>query len=265
MNTLEELFAKLWERYCRLNPQARQIHDLLHQQGENIVNDHIALRTFDHPAVNIEVLAEHFKKFGYQEKGQYQFTQKKLRAKHFELVGYPRIFISELIVGEFSPFLQDTVKNLIANLSVVNIRKDSFLYSGRKWPMISYRTYSQLLQESEYAAWLATFGYLANHFTISVNDLTSFKDLTDLNTFLKNAGFTLNTAGGEVKGGAAVYLAQSSTLAAKVKVSFADRKQLIPGCYYEFAQRFRQPDGQWFNGFIAASADKIFESTDAKA
>ena len=33
----------------------------------------------------------------------------------------------------------------------------------------------------------------------------------------------------------------------------------IPGCYYEFALRHNN-----FDGFIAGSADKIFESTDNK-
>jgi hypothetical protein len=36
----------------------------------------------------------------------------------------------------------------------------------------------------------------------------------------------------------------------------------IPGCYYEFAKRYPDADGKLYSGFIAKSADKIFESTD---
>ena len=35
----------------------------------------------------------------------------------------------------------------------------------------------------------------------------------------------------------------------------------IPCCYYEFAKRYTQADGKLFRGFVAQSADKIFEST----
>ena len=53
----------------------------------------------------------------------------------------------------------------------------------------------------------------ANHFTVLVNDLTTFKNLLELNAFLKSNGFKLNSAGGEVKGSREVFLEQSSTLA----------------------------------------------------
>jgi hypothetical protein len=36
----------------------------------------------------------------------------------------------------------------------------------------------------------------------------------------------------------------------------------VPGCYYEFARRYAMPSGQLYQGFIAKSADKIFESTN---
>ena len=36
----------------------------------------------------------------------------------------------------------------------------------------------------------------------------------------------------------------------------------VPSCYYEFARRYPLPSGELFQGFVPASADKIFESTD---
>ncbi|MGB1300776.1 MAG: DUF1338 domain-containing protein, partial [Pseudoalteromonas tetraodonis] len=35
-------------------------------------------------------------------------------------------------------------------------------------------------------------------------------------------------------------------------------------CFYEFAIRYPKPDGEIYTGFVAASADKIFESTNAR-
>jgi len=49
-----------------------------------------------------------------------------------------------------------------------------------------------------------------------------------------------------------------------VHVTFSDTEHTIPGCFYEFAKRYPQSNGSLYQGFIAASADKIFESTDNK-
>ena len=45
-------------------------------------------------------------------------------------------------------------------------------------------------------------------------------------------------------------------------VQFSDNTVTLPSCFYEFAQRFPLPNGQLYQGFVAASADKIFESTN---
>ncbi|MFP3457566.1 DUF1338 family protein, partial [Psychrobacter sp. SIMBA_152] len=76
--------------------------------------------------------------------------------------------------------------------------------------------------------------------------------------------FALNTSGGEVKGSPEVLLEQSSTLADEYAVTFSDGDMRIPSCFYEFAIRYPKPDGEIYTGFVAASADKIFESTNAR-
>ncbi|MBL9015743.1 MAG: DUF1338 family protein, partial [Myxococcales bacterium] len=124
--------------------------------------------------------------------------------------------------------------------------------------------YTALLAESEYAAWVAAFGFRVNHFTVDVNALTTFPDLVALNAFLVEHGFTLNESGGAIKGTRADCLEQSSTRADSIEVSFTDRSVRIPSCYYEFAKRYALPSGELFQGFVPASADKIFESTDVK-
>ena len=124
------------------------------------------------------------------------------------------------------------------------------------------QTYEKLLEVSEYAAWMAAFGFRPNHFTVNVNALKTFKGLEEVNQFLKGQGILLNTSGGEVKGTKEDLLKQSSTMANQITVDFSDKAMVVPSCYYEFAQRFRGQDGQLYQGFVATSADKIFESTD---
>ncbi|MCK5029211.1 MAG: DUF1338 family protein, partial [Bacteroidales bacterium] len=57
-------------------------------------------------------------------------------------------------------------------------------------------------------------------------------------------------------------LQQSSIMANHINVEFSDGSYSIPGCYYEFTQRFPNGKGGLYSGFIAQSADKIFESTN---
>jgi hypothetical protein len=51
-------------------------------EGASIVNDHIALRTFNIGVVVLDECAKPFLAMGYEEKGEYFFEAKKLRAKH---------------------------------------------------------------------------------------------------------------------------------------------------------------------------------------
>jgi hypothetical protein len=68
-----------------------------------------------------------------------------------------------------------------------------------------------------------------------------------------------------VKGNENVKLEQSSTLADKAQVKFTDKAMEIPSCFYEFAKRYPLPNGELYTGFVAASADKIFDSTNVKS
>jgi len=93
----------------------------------------------------------------------------------------------------------------------------AFLYTGAPW-QVSWADYQTLLAESEYAAWMAAWGYRANHFTVNINRLKQFDTIQQVNAALKAAGFAL---------------------------------------------RYPQADGVLYPGFVEASADKIFESTNA--
>lgn len=262
--TPEALFHSLWDDYInRLCPSARNVHQLL-QEDEALINDHIALRTFNIAPVNLATLAKPFIELGYREAGDYLFESKKLVAKHFEHPDpkQPKVFISELKVDECSETLQGIVNGLIAQVDETDFSDSRFLYQGRPW-QLSYEQYALLSKESEYAAWLAAHGYGANHFTVSVNQLNQFEQVQQVNDYLKLNGFDINQSGGEVKGSPEVLLEQSSTMADKVEVIFSEGTKVIPGGFYEFAKRYAMTDGELYPGFVAASADKIFESTDS--
>jgi hypothetical protein len=259
------IFQKLWDDYRLINPSVDKIHHLLNERGEHIINDHIALRTYDVAGINIEALAETFLAAGYVEKGSYNFEEKKLNATHYEHSSdnlAPKVFISELKTKEFSPLVQETAHWVATQVKKADLKKGELLFSKRVWDPINFTSYEALRQESEYAAWLYVFGFRANHFTVFVNHLKSIASLEEMNAFLKEKGFPLNVSGGEIKGTKEQLLKQSSTLADKTVIEFQDGAKEIPCCYYEFAERFEERPGQLFTGFIAKSADKIFESTD---
>ena len=261
--TPDLLFKSLWDDYIeRLCPSAEKVHQLLKEE-EDLINDHIALRTFNVAPLGIDTLAKPFLAHGYKACGDYVFESKKLVAKHFEHpdTNQPKVFISELKVEECSPELQAIVAKLVAQVDASKLEGQDFLFGGRLWNL-DFQDYKQLATESEYASWLAAHGYGANHFTVSVNQLNEFTEVQAVNDHLSASGFTINSVGGQVKGSPEVLLEQSSTMADKVKVEFSEGAELVPGGFYEFAKRYPMANGELYTGFVAASADKIFESTN---
>lgn len=260
--SIDGLFEKLWIQYSEENPSVKRIHELFENEGEHIVNDHVAFRTFNDSRIGLDVVSKPFLKFGYKEAGHYYFPEKNLFARHFELHGYPRVFISELLVEKLNEEIQDIIATLIESVSEELYNSKNLVLAGNVFDSPSYNLYEKLRDESEYAAWLYAFGFRANHFTVSINDLKEYNSIEKVNYFLKKNGFPLNTSGGEVKGTPKQMLEQSSTLADRISLQFKEGRYKIPSCYYEFARRYTDSDGKLFNGFIAGSADKIFESTD---
>ena len=127
----------------------------------------------------------------------------------------------------------------------------NYLHSS-PWSLPTISDYEALASESEYAAWTIFNRYYLNHFTMSV------KNLEEFNIFLERNGILLNDSGGKIKRSADGLLLQSSTVAEMVPAIFKNGEQkMIPGSYVEFAER---KNGR--EGFEAANADKIFESTN---
>lgn len=257
---LNNLFDKMWKDYVATNPDAQKIHDVFASRGDTVINDHIALRTFDLDRVNVDIIAKPFLAAGYVEKGDYDFEEKKLYAKHFEHPDYPTVFISQLLTKNFSDQAQAIIKKLVDQVTDEQLADFNFSTMGRPWDCSS-EDYETLMKESAYAAWVAAFGYRPNHFTVFINKLDSIETIEELNEVVKSAGYELNSSGGEIKGSKEVCLEQSSTIANNVDVTFSDKTMNIPSTYYEFAKRYPLEDGSLYQGFVAKSADKIFEST----
>lgn len=261
----DEFFSALWSDYVAMAPQAKVIRDAFVDRGEQVINDHVAFRTLDLEPIGIDRLEPHILELGYRQLEPYEFPAKKLRA-----FGYvcddpkaPRVFLSELKVEELSPKSAAILRECAAWVDSSDVAEPDVLWSGRLWDPISWEDYETLLEESEYAAWVATLGLRPNHFTISVNHLEQTPEVEDVLKIVESLGFAVNDSGGRVKGSPNQLLEQGSTLADRMEVEFADDEMnVVPTCYYEFAKRYPREDGSLFPGFVATSANKIFESTD---
>ena len=262
--TVDELLDTLWRDYVATTPQAERIQRLLAARGERVLNDHVALRTYGLPGIGIDALAKPFEALGWRmQPDRYWFEDKKLVARYWrhENPELPKVFISELCVSELSAAANQIIERLVAQLPAGFGTRADLPWAGRPWT-VRRAEYESLLLESEFAAWVAAFGFRVNHFTVFVNALTTFPDLQSLNAFLLDHGFTLNESGGVIKGSPEQHLEQSSTRADSIDVELAGETLRVPSCYYEFARRYPVASGELFQGFVSTSADKIFESTD---
>ena len=266
LGSVDELLDVLWRDYTAITPQASRVHALLASRGEMIVNDHVALRTFGAPGLGIDALARPFERLGWvRAADDYRFPDKHLVARYWRHPdpSLPKVFISELVLDELPEHAQERISALVAQLPAGFGDRVDLPWAGRPW-RVNTSTYRALLEVSEYAAWMAAFGFRVNHFTVDIGRLRTIGSLAEMNRVLTDAGFLLNAAGGVIKGTPADLLEQSSTHAEEIDVAFADGTHRIPSCYYEFAKRYPLPSGDLFQGFIPTSADKIFESTNAK-
>ena len=261
---IETFFNHLWDDYTSLTPQAARIHRLFIDDGNQVVNDHVALRTYNLAPIDISSLEPILLNLGYQRFAPYHFESKKLDAWSYTHAdpGQPLLFLSELRVQDLTESSRDLIQKLCSQVEKTDTLDESIFWRGRPWAMPKWEDYQSLLAESEYAAWVAVTGIRANHFTISVNHLHT-PDLDYVISLLKKSGIALNSVGGIIKGTEIDLLMQCSTLADTTELQFPDGTiHTVTTCYYEFARRFNDTDGLLYRGFVPASADRIFHSTD---
>ncbi len=264
--TINDFYSNLWEDYIQITPQAEKIRQLFLETDSEVVNDHVAFRTFSGSPIDLNFLKGVVLSLGYQVQDNYDFTVKKLKAMSFihEDKKVPKVFVSELERHKLSDASQAILARYCDQIQSVKSGPGVF-WSGRHWQMPSFDDYATVLDESEYAAWLLVIGLRVNHFTVNVNLLHSTDRLEDVLDRVQAAGFAINESGGRIKGTPDVLLEQGSTMADRIKVSFSDgQAHFVPSCFYEFAKRYKNSQGELYQGFVAANADKIFESTSSK-
>ncbi len=263
---IESFFDRLWQDFKTIAPAAASIRQKLEEEGESVVNDHVAFRTYDLSPVSLTDLERHLLRYGYERYERYDFPAKKLNAYGYlhPSGAQPRVFLSELRTAELSAEHRALVQRLVAQVTPAIADRPDILWAGRLWNPIDKATYLRLRQESEFAAWVAVFGFRANHFTVSVNELQRYPSITKVLDFVEAQGFLVNESGGRVKGSPEVLLEQGSTQADMCEVELADGPAQLPSSYYEFALRYADHDGRLYDGFVPTSADRIFESTDAE-
>lgn len=293
LTPIDIVFQGLMRRYSQRVPDVQRVIDCMIQEKiigswDDIENDHVAFRTMGVPTLGIKSLAKIFESFGYQRRDRYAFEGKKLDAFWYSppTSKYPRIFISELRVGDLSQEAQQIIRSYTDEVTIdpadaLNLNDgyavDDFLHRSL-WRTPTWAHYQRLLEESEYAAWVIYNRYYLNHFTVSVHNLPpGYNTIEQFNQFLDRHDFKLNDSGGRAKVSGDGLLIQSSTVAEMVNAEFDNGSggtitQQIAGSYVEFAERRVLPEFASFpanaitrehrrDGFETASADKIFEST----
>ena len=285
--TLDGVLGGLMRRYRERVPDVEKIIGVMTRDGligsaNDIENDHIAFRTMGVPQLGVASLEKIFLHLGYERRDPYDFPGKKLSAFWYSPPEprYPRIFISELRVGELSEGAQRVIRSYTDEVKSDPVDAlelddaaavDAFLHHAL-WRLPTYADFQTLAGESEYAAWVIYNRYYLNHFTISVHNLPDgFNTVSSFNRFLEGHGVCLNDSGGKAKTSPDGLLIQSSTVAEMIQAEFAGGDvHEISGSYVEFAERralpgFEGQDGlsreQRREGFEAGNADKIFEST----
>lgn len=277
--TLSIILSGLMQKYSTRVPAVQKI--IAHMIKKNIIstktdiiNDHIAFRTFAHPHLGIKSLEKIFTYYGYEKRDYYEFKTKKLNAYWFsppkDSINLPRLFISECKLNELSTqiqtiihkYLKDITADPVDTLNLDNGHDvDAFLHKSL-WKQPSWEDYQNVLAESEYAAWVLYNRYYLNHFTITIQKLKeNYNTIETFNAFLESIGIKLNEAGGKIKVSQDKKLRQSSTVAETVSTLFTHKNgdqhyHDIAGSYVEFAERIDNRDG-----FEVGNADKIFEST----
>lgn len=289
LSTLNYFFTDLFERYKENVPDVNKVTNAMIDQGliqseDDITNDHIAFRTLGVKNLGIQSFEKIFLAHGYTKMDPYYFEQKKLDAYWYAppTPAYPRIFMSELRVKDLSQEAQKIIHSYtdritsdpVDALDLQNGQAVADFFHQPLWDLPTLSDYEKLSEESEFAAWVIYNRYYLNHYTISVHELpVPHNNLDVFNQFLKDLGIKLNTSGGEIKVSADTLLRQSSSMAGKVMATFKNgEEKLISGSYVEFAERSVLPEFQNLSkseisreqrreGFEAANADKIFEST----
>ncbi len=290
------LWNALWQNYSHRVEYARVYQKMIQDAGYSIVNDHIAFRSLGLTVnssgrkinLGIPYLANIVEALGYVEAGQYEFSDRFLRACHYQhpeqnRYNLPKLFISELVVDALPATLAtqiaDTVSNgnffwqpnlkefLTTTSSEVIITRLQKVFS-RPWQPSARSLLEAVNTVSQYGAWVLLHGYAVNHFTGYINHHHNsiYPDLESTARALMQRGIPMKDT---IEGSPATGLRQTATVAVREMVEVrevqSDRIIQIPWtyAYYELAERYLV-QGKLFEGFLDAQAQNLFAMTDPK-
>lgn len=295
-----EILDKLWVQYLGRVSYAKTYVELVTKKGGDVVNDHIALRTFNthtgEQPEGIRAIKHILNYLEYSPSMNYEFPKKKLNAVHFEHPDekFPKIFVSQLETNLLPQWAQNvidkTVKDtpyLLSDKSIELLQKlkdagelpneaadylikDVAQYFRRPWKIPLKEDVLKINDVSQYAAWVMLHGNSVNHFTAFINyqNVREWPDLEATCKGLENAGVPMKES---IEGEKGSKLQQSATQAVKeeVKVKGEDGVEKITWtyAYYELAERnFIEQDGKkkLFSGFLGEQATHLFDMTKTR-
>jgi hypothetical protein len=293
----QKLFDSLWEQYIKRVSYAKTYVDLVNEKGGKVINDHIALRTFnthtgEQPA-GIRAIKHILNCLDYTPASTYVFKKKKLKAVHFEHpdASFPKIFVSQLEVEQLPQWAQNAINNAVKDtpyilsdnsielLSLLKeqgelpkvaaeaLAEDLVQYFRRPWKIPAKNDVLKLNDVSQYAAWVLLHGNSVNHFTAYINqqNVSEWPDLESTCKGLAQAGVPMKDS---LEGEKGTKLQQSATQAIKeeVEVKGDDGLEKITWtyAYYELAQRgfvSENDEQKLFTGFLGEQAAHLFDMT----
>jgi hypothetical protein len=295
-----ELLNRLWENYIKRVSYASKYVDLVTQKGGRVVNDHIALRTFNthtgEQPEGIRAIKHILNCLEYIPVQDYKFTKKKLNAVHFEHPDetFPKIFVSQLEAVQLPDWAQNIINRSVSetpyllsdnSIELLRILKeekelpteaaeiliaDMAQYFRRPWKIPLKEDVLKLNDVSQYGAWVLLHGNSVNHFTALVNyqEVKEWPDLESTCKGLEAAGVPMKE---NIEGEKGCKLRQSATQAVKeeVKVIGEDgvEKIIWTYAYYELAQRgYIEENGKrkLFTGFLGEQAAHLFDMTKTR-
>lgn len=295
-----ELLNRLWKNFIKRVSYANTYVDLVTEKGGRVVNDHIAIRTFNthtgEQPEGIRAIKHILSCLDYKSVQKYSFSKKKLNAVHFEHADkkLPKIFVSQLEVEQLPNWARIIINKsvnetpyLLSNSSIELLRilkeegklpieaaeiliADLVQYFRRPWKIPQKDDILKLNDVSQYAAWVLIHGNAVNHFTASINhqNVEEWPDLETTCKGLEKAGVPMKEL---IEGEKDSKLQQSATQAVKeeVKVIGDDgvEKIIWTYAYYELAQRnYIEQNGvqKLFTGFLGEQAAHLFDMTKTR-
>ncbi len=293
----KKLLDSLWEQYIDRVSYAEKYVEFVNKKGGNVVNDHIALRTFNthtgEQPEGIRAIKHILNCLEYKPVANYKFSKKRLSAVHFEHPDekFPKIFVSQLEVKLLPDWAQKIINNTVkdtpyilsdSNIELLQKVKDEgelpteaaellvadlVQYFRRPWGIPQKEDVLKLNDVSQYAAWVLLHGNSVNHFTAFINyqDVEEWPDLETTCKAIEAAGIPMKE---QIEGKKGSKLRQSATKAIKEEVDvqgeYGVEKIMWTYAYYELAQRgFVNENGtrKLFSGFLGEQAAHLFDMT----